>query len=123
MNSPTRQRLPQAQSLTRKEQDKVREKLRDVGCVIDHRGFESVCLNEEVLLTAYYGYKEQFGVDDGNEYMEALHVLQTIHPLVLSTSRKKGACASAIMCSQQNQENIPFCRLYRLYRGQLKVFK
>ncbi|XP_072772649.1 uncharacterized protein [Nerophis lumbriciformis] len=31
-------------------------------CIIDHPGFQSVCLDEWVLQTAYYAYKQQYGV-------------------------------------------------------------
>ncbi|XP_061918108.1 P2X purinoceptor 7-like [Entelurus aequoreus] len=31
-------------------------------CIIDHHGFPSVCLDEWVLQTAYYAYKQQYGV-------------------------------------------------------------
>jgi len=46
------------------EQEKVRdrkEKQAGIQCVVDHAGFEAVCLNEDVLETAYYSYRQHYG--------------------------------------------------------------
>ncbi len=43
--------------------DKVNE-LNDssVGCITEHPGFNSVCLDVWVLQTAYFQYRQQYGV-------------------------------------------------------------
>ena len=33
----------------------------EVNCIIDHEGFESVCLNVWVLQTAYFAYRYHYG--------------------------------------------------------------
>ena len=33
----------------------------EVQCITDHPGFVSVCLDEWVLQTAYYGFRQQYG--------------------------------------------------------------
>lgn len=47
-----------------------REQAPDSTCITEHHGFEPVCLNEEVLATAYSAYKQQYrDHDTGNEYV------------------------------------------------------
>lgn len=36
-------------------------------CITLHVGFIPVCLNEEVLQTAYYSYRQQYGDYEGNK--------------------------------------------------------
>ena len=38
----------------------------DIRCMTEHPGFEAVCLNEYVLETAYYSYRQHHGQHDGN---------------------------------------------------------
>lgn len=33
----------------------------DIGCIVDHPGFDAVCLNEHVLRAAYNCYRFQYG--------------------------------------------------------------
>ena len=61
-----------------KEIVKVVEKMNDlkkpVCCITEHAGFEAVCLNEWVLQTAYYQYRQQYGSD--------AHPTPTLHKYV-----------------------------------------
>jgi len=43
----------------------------ELKCISEHPGFEPVCLNTYVLQTAYYQYRQQYGleVEDSNEYV------------------------------------------------------
>ena len=33
----------------------------DIHCIIDHEGFQSVCLDVWVLKTAYHNYRQKYG--------------------------------------------------------------
>ena len=45
-------------------------KLEEVGatCITESEGFDAVCLNQWVLQTAYYQYRQQYG-----KYKESIH--------------------------------------------------
>ena len=36
----------------------------EVNYITNHEGFEAVCLNQQVLQTAQFVYREQYGSDD-----------------------------------------------------------
>ncbi|XP_071531860.1 uncharacterized protein Zmynd8 isoform X3 [Panulirus ornatus] len=57
------------ESVCSQEQDTMKEKNQghDIQCITQHRGFEHVCLSEDVLEVAYCAYKQYPRVDDGNE--------------------------------------------------------
>ena len=35
-----------------------------VPCIVEHEGFEAVCLNMWVLQAAYFTYRQQYGIED-----------------------------------------------------------
>ena len=41
--------------------EKKRENSSEISCIINHDGFESVCLNVWVLQTAYFTYRQNYG--------------------------------------------------------------
>ena len=43
------------------EIDEVSDKKQDHPCIIGHPGFSTVCLDQCVLQTAYYGYRQEYG--------------------------------------------------------------
>lgn len=54
--------------------DRVREKMEDydetrsrLGCITEHPGFHTVCLDSYVLETAYLQYRQQYGERDGDD--------------------------------------------------------
>ena len=55
------------------EQGNVRRKIEDHGegitCITKHTNFDAVCLNVDVLQTAYYSYRQRYGPlqEDGNK--------------------------------------------------------
>ncbi|XP_053378660.1 uncharacterized protein LOC128548224, partial [Mercenaria mercenaria] len=56
--------------ITRKIDDFSLEKESDVGCITEHPGFRPVCLDEFVLETAYYQYRQQYGEPDARSINE-----------------------------------------------------
>ena len=53
------------ESICCSEVDRVVEKKEGgsaVSCIIDHKGFHSVCLDVWVLQTAYFNYQQHYGV-------------------------------------------------------------
>lgn len=56
-----------------REQDRVNAKTTeqpDITCITKHPGFQPVCLNTEVLRTAYYAYRQHYRDEAGNEYVK-----------------------------------------------------
>lgn len=43
---------------------KIQESGKDINCIVDHDGFDPVCLNVWVLQAAYYSYRQRYGSDD-----------------------------------------------------------
>ena len=43
----------------------------ELNCITEHPGFEPVCLNTYVLQTAYFQYRQQYGLEmeNSNEYV------------------------------------------------------
>ena len=39
----------------------------DITCITDHPNFDAVCLNDDVLETAYCAYEQSYGPYQGNE--------------------------------------------------------
>lgn len=39
----------------------------DIQCIVDHEGFEPVCLNLWVLQTAYFNYRQKYGEAEEKE--------------------------------------------------------
>ncbi|XP_035675638.1 uncharacterized protein LOC118415276 [Branchiostoma floridae] len=50
------------------EQDRVSEKRDGLQCIVQHPGFEPVCLNEYGLEVAHINYQDQYGENLGNEW-------------------------------------------------------
>ncbi|XP_057675034.1 uncharacterized protein LOC130905535 [Corythoichthys intestinalis] len=52
------------------EQERVREKMEGAGvqCITQHPGFQPVCLNVDVLQTAYYAYRQNYEDQSGNNW-------------------------------------------------------
>ena len=42
---------------------KIEESERHIQCITEHEGFEPVCINEWVLQTAYFQYRQEHGND------------------------------------------------------------
>lgn len=42
-------------------ESKMLENPTDIQCIIDHEGFQSVCLDVWVLQTAYHNYRQKYG--------------------------------------------------------------
>ena len=42
-------------------ESKMLENPTDIHCIIDHKGFQSVCLDVWVLQTAYHNYRQKYG--------------------------------------------------------------
>ena len=42
-------------------ESKMLENPTDIHCIIDHEGFQSVCLDVWVLQTAYHNYRQKYG--------------------------------------------------------------
>ena len=62
------------------QQEKVKrrsEQQPGITCITEHDGFSAVCLNEHVLQTAYYQYRQQYGRidDEDNRYVLRLYML------------------------------------------------
>ena len=52
------------------EEDKIQQKIQDIfdcslHCIIQHPGFDVVCLNQYMMETAYYSYRQHYGRMDG----------------------------------------------------------
>ncbi|XP_078690685.1 uncharacterized protein LOC144921505 [Branchiostoma floridae x Branchiostoma belcheri] len=45
-----------------------RERVPGILCITEHHGFQTVCLDEEVLETAHNGYQDHYGEHLGNEW-------------------------------------------------------
>ena len=45
-------------------QGRIAENENEVPCIIDHDGFEAVCLNRWVLQTGFFQYRQQYGTSD-----------------------------------------------------------
>ena len=72
------------------EVDRVVEKKEEgssaVSCIIDHKGFHSVCLDVRVLQTTYFNYRQHYGVAE--EKAVQLSVVISFSPNYLSRVRK-----------------------------------
>ncbi|XP_057682229.1 uncharacterized protein LOC130909582 isoform X2 [Corythoichthys intestinalis] len=57
------------ESLCCREQERTRGKMEDAGvkCITQHSGFQPVCLNIEVLQTAYFAYRQSYQDQAGNK--------------------------------------------------------
>ena len=68
----------QVESVCCMEQDKVKARAATqdgIKCITEHDGFSAVCLNEHVLLTAYYQFRQRYGpVDDEDNRYVKFHV-------------------------------------------------
>ena len=42
-------------------ESKMQESQSDIGCIIEHEGFQPVCLDVWVLQTAYHNYRQKYG--------------------------------------------------------------
>ncbi|KAI8490854.1 hypothetical protein Bbelb_312730 [Branchiostoma belcheri] len=61
----------EVESVCCREQARVSEtraQVQGIECITEHIGFQPVCLNEYVLLTAHYQYQDQYGQALGNEW-------------------------------------------------------
>ncbi|XP_057682231.1 uncharacterized protein LOC130909582 isoform X4 [Corythoichthys intestinalis] len=60
------------ESLCCREQERTRGKMEDAGvkCITQHSGFQPVCLNIEVLQTAYFAYRQSYQDQAGNNWKQ-----------------------------------------------------
>ena len=49
---------------------KMNENETEIGCIVDHEGFEAVCLNLWVPQTAYFVYRQIYGEAEEKELHE-----------------------------------------------------
>ena len=48
---------------------------RGIQCITEYDGFSAFCLNEHVIQTAYYQYRQQYGrMDEDNRYVVRLYI-------------------------------------------------
>ena len=81
------------------EVDRVVEKKEEgssaISCIIDHEGFHSVCLDVWVLQTAYFNYRQHYGV--AKEKAVLLSVVINFSPNYLGGVRKRKDTIDMIM--------------------------
>ncbi|XP_004227445.2 P2X purinoceptor 7-like isoform X1 [Ciona intestinalis] len=57
------------ESVCCREQEQVSQKMPDsANCITEHKNFDPVCLNEDVLEVAYSTYQQHSNLDDGNNW-------------------------------------------------------
>ena len=58
-----------AESVCCCEQDKVARKMHEsnLNCITMHTNLSAVCLNADVLQTAYYAYRQTYGATNDNK--------------------------------------------------------
>ena len=71
-------------------------------CIVEHPGFQAVCLNYWVLQAAWLQYKQQYGASayEGSDHKKKqAHCVQAIGKVVLGLPWKGHKSSLTIMCS------------------------
>lgn len=88
-----------------KEIKKVNEKIgNEQQCLINHSGFKKVCLDLNILQTAYFGYKQEFGDDKNTD----------INVRYYNTSRRQLARWCYGHVDKEIKSPLPSCAVKRI---------